>query len=131
MPSRFLTSNQPFFNDEIQNLVIVIIMLAILSRANRNHRRVRPYLTRPVLLQNSRTRTPWQVLYRSHNDKAYIKTMGVSCQVFQYLLEYFAPLWNTNPVFRDDINLEGRNPRPYRRSLDAAGGLGILQFSIK
>ncbi|KAI0344497.1 hypothetical protein BDW22DRAFT_1391232 [Trametopsis cervina] len=88
-------------------------------------RRTRQYLTRPELLPNPRVNTPWQQLYESRSDRAFITTMGVDVATFEYLLEAgFADEWNFATIPRNDTNPAG-NPRPGARSLDAAGGLGL------
>jgi hypothetical protein len=47
----------------------------------------RHYLTRPDLLPNPRGNTPWQQLYETHNDKAFITTMGFTTDIFDLILE--------------------------------------------
>ena len=42
---------------------------------------------RPQLLPNSRKDTPWQVLYQSHSDHAFITTMGFDVDAFTYVVE--------------------------------------------
>ena len=42
---------------------------------------------RPQLLPNSRKDTPWQVLYQSHSDRAFITTMGFDVDAFTYVVE--------------------------------------------
>ncbi|KAL7278744.1 hypothetical protein ACG7TL_007748 [Trametes sanguinea] len=86
----------------------------------------RRYLCRPQLLPNPRRNTPWQALYHSQNDRAFITTMGIDCATFQYILDNgFAHRWNTNPIPRPDVHSAGE-PRLGRRSLDAAGALGLV-----
>ena len=41
----------------------------------------------PQLLPNSRKDTPWQVLYQSHSDCAFITTMGFDVDAFTYVAE--------------------------------------------
>ena len=45
-----------------------------LCRRRRNV--TRHYLTRPQLIPNPRAGTPWQVLFASQNDQAFIKKVG-------------------------------------------------------
>ncbi|KIK32391.1 hypothetical protein CY34DRAFT_19081 [Suillus luteus UH-Slu-Lm8-n1] len=86
----------------------------------------RLYLCRPQLLPNPRVDTPWQVLYRSQNDRAFITTMGIDVDTFASLLTSgFAQRWYEMPVPRNDVN-QGGDPRIERRSLDAAGALGLV-----
>lgn len=84
------------------------------------------YLCRPELVPNPRFATPWQYLYESCNDRAYITTMGFDVQTFEWLLDEagFAERWNSTPILRADTNPDGA-PRLGARSLDAAGGLGL------
>ena len=52
--------------------------------------------------------------------------MGVDIPAFNLLLQSgFEELWNTQPIPRNDVSSAGA-PRVYRRSLDAAGGLGLV-----
>lgn len=58
--------------------------------------------------------------------------MGVDVATFQYLLEgpgLFAEYWDYAAIPRGDTNPSGE-PRPWRRSLDAAGALGLLLHYI-
>ena len=85
----------------------------------------RAYLCRPQLLPNPRVDTPWQRLYASQNDRAFIVTMGVDVYTFHYILEGgFQYLWDTTPIPHNDTSLSG-DPRIGARSLDAAGALGL------
>ncbi|EIW77798.1 hypothetical protein CONPUDRAFT_92166 [Coniophora puteana RWD-64-598 SS2] len=98
------------------------------SRLLRNERRLehRLYLVRADLLPNPRADTPWQVLYAGMNRRAYITTMGVDVETFDYILASgFGSKWNALPIPRDDTNQQGR-ARLGRRSLDAAGALGLV-----
>ncbi|KAG1885953.1 hypothetical protein F4604DRAFT_1917639 [Suillus subluteus] len=84
------------------------------------------YLCRPQLLPNPRMNTPWQALYDSQNDRAFITTMGVDVPTFSSLLAAgFAQAWFETPIPRDDVSVHG-NPRINQRSLDAAGALGLV-----
>lgn len=97
-------------------------------RRIRNERRRdrRLYLTRTDLLPNPRTATPWQALYESRNDRAFITTMGFSVTAFHNILHHgFENDWNTIPIPRNDVPATSV-PRPARRSLDAAGALGLV-----
>lgn len=86
----------------------------------------RLYLCRPQLLPNPRIDTPWQVLYRSQNDRAFITTMGIDVDTFASLLTSgFAQRWYETPVPRNDVN-QGGDPHIERRSLNAAGALGLV-----
>ncbi|KAH9166199.1 hypothetical protein EDB89DRAFT_1857649, partial [Lactarius sanguifluus] len=70
--------------------------------------------------------TPWQVLYHSNNDHAFISTMGLDLQTFRLLLESrFQEAWETHPIPRPDANSHGW-PRLNACSLNAAGTLGLM-----
>jgi hypothetical protein len=85
----------------------------------------RQYLTRPQLLPNPRYGTPWMTLYVSRDDRAYVTTMGTDVASFDYILNFFAVEWNTTPIPREGVRAN-TEPRIGGRSLDAAGGLGLL-----
>ncbi len=77
-------------------------------------------------MKNPRIGTPWQVLYGSCSDRAFITTMGVDCETFNKILEGgFSRVWNTTPIPRHDVD-QIAVPRIHRRSLDAAGALGLV-----
>lgn len=93
-----------------------------------HHNPSRLYLCRPQLLPNPRIGTPWQQLLASEDDRAYITTMGFDVVTFNFLLYgpgRFAEQWNSFTIPRDDTSSTG-NPRLGRRSLDAAGALGLV-----
>jgi hypothetical protein len=92
----------------------------------RIERRRRHYLTRPDLLDNPRGETPWQRLYESRSDRAYITTMSVDVATFDLILDSgFRFAWNNNCIPRADAP-GTTTPRIYHRSLDAAGALGLV-----
>ncbi|KAJ7262793.1 hypothetical protein B0H12DRAFT_1001315, partial [Mycena haematopus] len=104
-----------------------IVVGALIARERHSEQRSisRIYLTRPQLLPDPRRDTPWQVLYASRSDRAYITTMGFDVQSFNDILEAgFEGTWYTTPIPRADTATTG-NPRPGARSLDAAGALGL------
>ena len=45
------------------------------------------YLCQPQLLPNPHKDTPWQVLYQSRSDHAFITTMGFDVDAFTYVVE--------------------------------------------
>ena len=97
------------------------------TRRNRAERRLpnRRYLCRAQLLPDPRHNTPWQVLYESRSDRAFITTMGIDCSTFDAILRAgFSQHWNTQAIPRSDANPYG-NPRLGRRSLTAEGALGL------
>jgi DDE superfamily endonuclease len=83
------------------------------------------YLTRPSLLPNPRAHTPWQALYALQDDKAFITTLGFNVQTFKLILSSaFSAGWDMVVIPRSDI-ASTAIPRSHRRSLDAAGALGL------
>ncbi|KAG8711925.1 hypothetical protein FRC08_015248 [Ceratobasidium sp. 394] len=84
------------------------------------------YLRRRDLLPLPRIESPWQALYRSQEDRAFITTMSIDVRTFNYILRAgFRTAWDTRPVKRDDVNPQGAT-RMGRRSLDAPGALGLM-----
>lgn len=70
--------------------------------------------------------TPWQRLYSSQNNRAFITTMGFNVTCFERILAAgFEELWNRVPIPRDDVPATAA-PRAHRCSLDAAGALGLV-----
>jgi hypothetical protein len=115
-------------DDWEDDVLQIAILMGIAGKYFQNLNRTRHYLTRNALLPNPRIDTPWQFLYSSNNDKAYINTMGVDCAVFKFILESgFEELWNTTCITRGDVS--SSSVKPWKRSLDAAGGLGISTLS--
>lgn len=104
--------------------------LSHLLRAE-GRRQHRLYLCRPELVPNPRIGSPWQFLYQSQLDRAFITTMGVDTVTFQVLLNSgFEQLWDSTPIPRIDTNIHGE-PRLGARSLDAAGGLGLYLHYLR
>lgn len=92
------------------------------AERRRNHRL---YLTRPDLLPNPRQDTPWQRLFDGANDRAFITTMGFDVATFFVILNGgFEEKWDATPIPRNDVP-NTAIPRINRRSLDAAGALGL------
>lgn len=84
------------------------------------------YLYQPQLLLNSRINTLWQVLYNSHNDRAFITIMGVDMSTFSSLLTVgFVQDWYKTPTPYDDVFMHG-NLQIHQHSLDAAEVLGLV-----
>lgn len=70
--------------------------------------------------------TPWQILYDSQDDWAFIMTMGFNMKTFRYILTSgFPASWYTTPIHHSDTNATG-DPRPGQWSLDAVGALGLV-----
>ena len=116
-------------DDEDEEFMQALYLIApdVLDHIRRNRRsQTRLYLTRSELLIHPQGRTPWQALYHSNNDRAFITTMGLDVRTFHLLLESgFRESWETQPIVRADANSRGR-PRLQARSLDAAGSLGLI-----
>ncbi|TDL21627.1 hypothetical protein BD410DRAFT_821302 [Rickenella mellea] len=116
----------------MMDIAFLIAALAIVGAeearrllAERRHDH-RIYLVRAQLIDSARGNTPWQRLYRSRNDRAFITTMGFSVDVFELILKSgFEERWNSTAIPREDVS-ERTVPRPHRRSLDAAGALGLV-----
>lgn len=111
-----------------QGALAGLVLLGVAERQQERIEKRRPrrlYLTRRDLLSDPRHGTPWQQLWSSQNDRAFITTMGIDVQTFRLLLDGFAPRWNSIPIPRDDVSSTG-HPRLGRRSLDGAGALGLL-----
>jgi hypothetical protein len=114
-------------------LLITIIACGQLSRLLRaeGRRRHRLYLCRPELIPNPRIGSPWQILYQSQTDRAFITTMGLDTVTFQLLLNAgFELIWDSTAIPRTDTNPIGE-PCLGARSLDAAGGLGLYLHYIR
>ncbi|KIY48681.1 hypothetical protein FISHEDRAFT_42869 [Fistulina hepatica ATCC 64428] len=86
----------------------------------------RTYLKRLELLPHPWKTSPWQSLFVSCNDRAFITTMGLDVETFNLILNGgFSEKWNTTRVTRPD-RPGTAHPRLSRRSLDAAGALGLI-----
>jgi len=126
------------FDDELEESIPIVLLLIILACGHLSHqlraegrRRHRLYLCRPELISNPRIGSPWQILYQSQSDRAFITTMGFDTATFQLLLDVgFAFLWDSTPIPRTDTNSNGE-PRLGARSLDAAGGLGLYLHYLR
>ena len=46
----------------------------------------RLYLCRPQLLSNPQTNAPWQKLFATRDDCAFMTTMGISTNTFDFIL---------------------------------------------
>lgn len=116
-----------------RTLLVVIFAYGHLSQLLRaeGRRRHRLYLCRQELVPNPRIGSPWQFLYHSQSDRAFITTMGIDAATFQVILNVgFEHLWNSTPIPRTDTNINGE-PRLGARSLDAAGGLGLYLHYLR
>ncbi|KAI0635272.1 hypothetical protein C8Q77DRAFT_693631 [Trametes polyzona] len=98
------------------------------ARQMKNDARQRRYLRRGELLPDPRAEggTPWQRVYNSRIDRAFITTMGIDVSTFNAILEGgFSRRWDAHTIPRPDVRSTG-HPRLNRRSLDAAGALGLV-----
>ena len=116
------------FLDRVRLLTAVLIVGSNEDhiQAVENRRPRRQYLGRTNLLPNPRIGTPWIRLYENHEDQAFITTMGIDTSTFHAILEAgFGHLWYIRPIPRPDSHAPIHS-RPGKRSLDAAGGLGLV-----
>lgn len=122
------------FEDALASVLLVTIFtyghLSHLLRAE-GHQRHRLYLCRPELVPNPHIGSPWQFLYQSQSNRAFITTMGIDTATFRVILDAgFKHLWDSTPIPRTDTNIHGE-PRLGARSLDAAGGLGLYLHYLR
>ncbi|XP_006464061.1 hypothetical protein AGABI2DRAFT_75254 [Agaricus bisporus var. bisporus H97] len=120
------------FEEEEDELALsaagIIVYLDQEIRIIRSTRRARhrQYLVRADLLPNPRLHTPWQALYDHQNRRGFVTTMGFDPETFQKILDNgFRELWDSTAIPRSDTSVEGLS-RAGRRSLDAAGALGLI-----
>ncbi|QRV87752.1 DDE family endonuclease [Ceratobasidium sp. AG-Ba] len=107
--------------------LVLLARLAKVSKVIERRARYR-HLLRSHLLPNPRLDTPWQQVRRSHDDQAYLATMGLDVKMFEYILgKGFEELWNTHTIVRGDVGEQGR-PRLRRRLLRADGALGLALY---
>jgi hypothetical protein len=84
------------------------------------------YLVWANLLPNPCFGTPWQQLYWSKSNRAFLTTMGFDVATFQAILEAgFAQRWCTTPIPCPDVNPAGQT-RLNGRSIDAPTALGLV-----
>jgi hypothetical protein len=111
--------------------VALITGVEVARQEHINNRHLnRLYLCRSQLLSNPRENTLWQVLYKSQSDRTFITTMGLDVPTFGYLLTFgFSKCWYDTRIPREDVNTHG-TPHASRRSLDAAGALGLVLHDL-
>ena len=106
-----------FLDDDPGDETLATILLAVIlacgcqSRLLRaeGRQRHRLYLCRPELIPNPRIGSPWQALYQSQSDRAFITTMGLDTATFHLLLNAsFEFLWDSTPIPRTDTNINGQ-----------------------
>lgn len=125
-------SGESSAEDDLDEVAILAAAVTALgseeARLERAEKRLpsRRYLRRPQLLPDPRNNTPWQVLYDSQDDRAFITTMGIDCATFEYILDSgFRVQWESLAIPRPDADPAGA-PRLGRRSLTAEGALGLI-----
>ena len=70
-------------------VALMVIGVEVSCRLRAERRQPSPlYLCRPQLLPNPHKDTPWQVLYQSCSDHAFITTMGFDVDAFTYVVEW-------------------------------------------
>jgi hypothetical protein len=111
---------------EQQELVFMLLNFVYAEQNEERRRALRFYLTRADLVPNPRVGSAWQFMYAGGNDRAFITTMGFDPTAFHLLLEPFKRIWDTTPIPRGDLHPESSQIRLSKRSLDAAGGLGLV-----
>lgn len=130
---RFLSQAQDHADEDIflaQAAAVIILLAGIIQAKQRKIQQRNPsrlYLCRAQLLPDPRANTPWQKLWESQDDRAFITTMGIDVATFRLLLEGpngFGESWSCTPIPRLDVSTMGQ-PRLGARSLDAAGALGM------
>ncbi len=118
-------------NEEKHAATILILTLALgveEARQTLSHRQNPSclFLCRQQLLPNPRGQTPWQILFSSRCDWAYITTMGFDVKTFNYILNQRHSLkWNSIVIPQNDTNLAGA-AWPSCCSLNVAGALGLI-----
>jgi len=86
------------------------------------------YLCRHELMPDPCMNMPWQQLWDSQEDCAFITTMGFDVRTFRLMLEgpnQFGDRWNTQAIPQNDVKTNGRTCLG-SRSLDGAGALGLV-----
>jgi hypothetical protein len=124
-------NNMPFSSLQRKKLIIICLFI-VLCALDRRRRRNRFYLTRSTLPPTPRANTAWQHLFESRDDRAWILTMGVGVKVFEKILAAgFAEAWTSTPIPRNDVGVSSVSwPRNRKRSLDAAGALGLALHHV-
>lgn len=115
-----------------KSLLRRIVESAVQREERRRARRAkhRGYLTRAALTPNPRLTlqedvvSPWTALLASGEDRGFLVTRGINVSTFEHILNNgFTALYEERPLKRNDN--QGTGSRMERRSLDAAGVLGL------
>jgi hypothetical protein len=111
---------------EQRELAFTVLNFVYAEQNEERRRALRFYLTRADLVPNPRVGSAWQFMYAGGNDRAFITTMGFDTTAFHLLLKPFKRIWDTTPIPRGDLHPESSQIRLSKRSLDAAGALGLV-----
>ena len=113
---------------EIRAALACVLILGIEdARIQKAHRRneSRLYLRCKQLMPFPHVDSPWQHLYESQDDRAFITTMGLDVETFHNILDSgFQERWDSTSIPRPDVAFRGQ-PRLGARSLEASGALGL------
>jgi hypothetical protein len=83
------------------------------------------YLTHSELLPDPCSNTPWQRLYTSQSNRAFITTKGFDVTTFNDVLDAgFHLWWDSSPIPRDNAAPKAITC-PAAQSLSVEGGLGL------
>lgn len=86
-------------------------------------------LPRPSLLHPHEDTTPWMRLYSSKNDAALITVTGFDCATFDFLLQYFKPVYDDYTPYDRTGRIRRKRKRESRgrkRTVDAPAALAIV-----
>jgi hypothetical protein len=111
-------------DQEAEEAVVLFWALAYLGTPGL-FRQMRTYLTRSDLSSYPMVHSAWAYMWKSRTDRAFITTMGIDVRTFDDLLERFSVRWDYSTIDRADVDRNGA-PQTGRRSLDAAGTLGLV-----
>jgi len=109
--------------------MVMLHNMIMACQARSEHRKPhRLYLCHCKLMPDPRVNMPWQQLWDSQEDRAFITTMGFDVRTFCLMLEgpnRFGDRWNTQAIPRNNVKTNGRTHLG-GRSLDGAGALGLV-----
>ncbi|KZT05182.1 uncharacterized protein LAESUDRAFT_737564 [Laetiporus sulphureus 93-53] len=117
-------------DDQEEDIVLGELAAAMIEQAWEVGVRMRNthclYLVHHDLLSDPREATPWQRLYHSRNDRAFITTMGFDVQAFEQMLHGgFLHRWNSRMINYPNVH-PGGHSHPNHCSLDASGALRLI-----
>ncbi|KAA1082932.1 hypothetical protein PGT21_020714 [Puccinia graminis f. sp. tritici] len=111
-------------DQEDEDAIVLFMAMAYLGTPGQ-FRRFRTYLTQANLPLSPMAHSAWAYMWNTRCDRAFITTMGIDVGTFDDLLGRFSETWNFSTIDRGDVNPHGE-PQLGRRSLDAAGTLGLV-----